>query len=99
MVRKAAGTQTASLCQHRSLAAALGHWGVPKSPGTAQLLQLAQSPGKASIKGCPEYRTTAEKFKASPVSFLQADPFRKGQETERALLKAKYIAGTSKITG
>lgn len=61
------------------------------------LLQLAQSPGKTSIKGCPEHRTTAEKFKAS-VSILQADPFRKSQETERTLLKAKYIARTSKIT-
>lgn len=49
-------------------------WGVPKSPGTAQLLQLAQSPGKTSIKGCPKFRTTAEKFKASPVSILQEGP-------------------------
>lgn len=70
------------------------------------LLQLAESPRKTSIKGCPKYRTTAEKFKAPPVSILQPtilfqsyNPFRKNQETERTLLKAKYIARTSKITG
>lgn len=74
----------------------LGNWGVPKSPSTAQLLQLAHSPGKISIKGCLEYRTTAEKFQASPVSILQANPSGRARRQKRTLLKAKYIARTTK---
>jgi len=54
--------------------------GLTKSQGTAQLMMLAWSAGKTSVKPCPENGTTTEKFKGSSISVLWADLSKKSRD-------------------
>lgn len=97
-VRKAAGTPRAFPGPAQISGSCPWGSGLCQNP-QALLSSCSWHQEKYPLKDDLNTRTTAEKFRASPVSFLQADPLRKDQETERTLLKAKYIAGISKTTG